>query len=221
MVVKVFFARRALVADTLASARWPAPGDVLMANERAAASGDDKVIYNEDEMRRAISRIAHEIVERNSGASDLVLVGMRTRGAPLAQRLVAKIAELERVTVPTATLDATAYRDDLPERSSRLSAPRAPLEVEIADQVVVLVDDVLFTGRTARAALEALLDYGRPRKVQLAVMVDRGHRELPIRADFVGKNVPTAMTESIRVCLRETDGLDAVMLRRAPEERGG
>jgi pyrimidine operon attenuation protein/uracil phosphoribosyltransferase len=221
MVVKVFFARRALVADTLASAWWPAPGDVLMANERAAASGDDKVIYNEDEMRRAISRIAHEIVERNSGASDLVLVGMRTRGAPLAQRLVAKIAELERVTVPTATLDATAYRDDLPERSSRLSAPRAPLEVEIADQVVVLVDDVLFTGRTARAALEALLDYGRPRKVQLAVMVDRGHRELPIRADFVGKNVPTAMTESIRVCLRETDGLDAVMLRRAPEERGG
>lgn len=192
-----------------------------MANERAAASGDDKVIYNEDEMRRAISRIAHEIVERNSGASDLVLVGMRTRGAPLAQRLVAKIAELERVTVPTATLDATAYRDDLPERSSRLNAPRAPLEVEIADQVVVLVDDVLFTGRTARAALEALLDYGRPRKVQLAVMVDRGHRELPIRADFVGKNVPTAMTESIRVCLRETDGLDAVMLRRAPEERGG
>jgi pyrimidine operon attenuation protein/uracil phosphoribosyltransferase len=221
MVVKVFFARRALVADALAPSWRPAPGGVPMANERAAASGDDKVIYNEDEVRRAISRIAHEIVERNSGASDLVLVGMRTRGAPLAQRLVAKIAELERVTVPTATLDATAYRDDLPERSSRLSAPRAPLEVEIADQVVVLVDDVLFTGRTARAALEALLDYGRPRKVQLAVMVDRGHRELPIRADFVGKNVPTAMTESIRVCLRETDGLDAVMLRREPEERGG
>ncbi|HKV84163.1 MAG TPA: bifunctional pyr operon transcriptional regulator/uracil phosphoribosyltransferase PyrR [Ktedonobacterales bacterium] len=188
-----------------------------MANERGASGGDDKIIYNEDEMRRAISRIAHEIVERNAGAGDLVLVGMRTRGAPLAQRLVAKIAELERVTVPTATLDATAYRDDLPERSSRLSAPRAPLEVEIADRVVVLVDDVLFTGRTARAALEALLDYGRPRKVQLAVMVDRGHRELPIRADFVGKNVPTAMTESIRVCLRETDGLDAVMLRREPE----
>ena len=187
-----------------------------MANEHAT-TGDDKVIYNEDEMRRAVSRIAHEIVERNAGANDLVLVGMRTRGAPIAQRLAAKIAELERVTVPTATLDATAYRDDLPERGVRLSAPRPPLEVEIADRVVVLVDDVLFTGRTARAALEALLDYGRPRKVQLAVLVDRGHRELPIRADYVGKNVPTAMTESIQVRLSETDGEDAVVLRREPE----
>lgn len=187
-----------------------------MASERPT-TGDDKVLYNEDEMRRAVSRIAHEIVERNAGAKELVLVGMRTRGAPLAQRLAVKIAELEQVAVPTATLDATAYRDDLPERTVRLSAPRPPLEVEIADRVVVLVDDVLFTGRTARAALEALLDYGRPRKVQLAVLVDRGHRELPIRADYVGKNVPTAMTESIQVRLRETDGEDAVVLRREPE----
>ena len=187
-----------------------------MAGERVAGS-DDKILYNEDEIRRAISRIAHEIVERNTGAQDLVLVGMRTRGAPLARRLAAKIAELEGVAAPTATLDATTYRDDLPERSVRLSAPRPPLGVEIADRVVVLVDDVLFTGRTARAALEALLDYGRPRKVQLAVLVDRGHRELPIRADYVGKNVPTAMTESIQVRLRETDGEDAVVLRRQPE----
>lgn len=182
-----------------------------------AQDQQDKVIYNEDEMRRAISRMAHEIVERNAGASDLVLIGLRTRGVPLAERLVERIGELEGVKVPMATLDTTAYRDDLPERSARLSAPREKIPVEIGDRVVVLVDDVLFTGRTARAALEALLDYGRPRKVQLAVMVDRGHRELPIRADYVGKNIPTAMSESIHVSLRETDGTDAVYLRHQPE----
>jgi pyrimidine operon attenuation protein/uracil phosphoribosyltransferase len=191
---------------------------MTMSSERATPAAGDKVIYNEDEMRRAISRIAHEIVERNAGARDLVLVGMRTRGAPLAARLAAKIAELEHVDVPTATLDATAYRDDLPERSARLRQPRETLPVEVAGRVVVLVDDVLFTGRTARAALEALLDSGRPRKVQLAVLVDRGHRELPIRADYVGKNLPTAMSESVHVCLRETDGVDAVLLRRQPEQ---
>jgi pyrimidine operon attenuation protein / uracil phosphoribosyltransferase len=181
------------------------------------ADGQDKVIYSEDEMRRAISRIAHEIVERNSGARDLILVGMRTRGVPLAERLAERIAAFESASVPVATLDARAYRDDLPERATRLSAPREPLAAEIADAVVVLVDDVLYTGRTARAALEALLDYGRPRKIQLAVLVDRGHRELPIRADYVGKNVPTARSERIHVRLRETDGFDAVLLHRAAE----
>lgn len=195
----------------------PSEDDPMSSDAPGGQSGSDKVIYNEDEMRRAISRIAHEIVERNAGAQDLVLVGMRTRGVPLAQRLSTKIAELEGVTVPVATLDTTAYRDDRPERSERFSQPREPLPVPIVDRVAVLVDDVLFTGRTARAAIEALLDYGRPRKVQLAVLVDRGHRELPIRADYVGKNVPTAMSESIRVCLRETDGADAVLLRRQPE----
>jgi pyrimidine operon attenuation protein / uracil phosphoribosyltransferase len=176
-----------------------------------------KLLYNEDEMRRAISRMAHEMLERNGGAGDLVLVGLRTRGLPLARRLAKRIGELEAVEVPVAELDITSHRDDLPGRAIRLSGPREPLPVEVEERVVVLVDDVLFTGRTARAALEALLDSGRPRKAQLAVLVDRGHRELPIRADYVGKNVPTALNESIAVRLAEIDGYDSVLLRREPE----
>jgi len=180
----------------------------------------EKIIFNDVEMRRAISRIAHEIVERNGGAGELTLLGLRRRGGPLAQRLAERIHELEGVEPPVAELDVTEYRDDLPDRSAR-SADRAarqqPLPVEVADRVVVLVDDVLFTGRTARAGLEAVLDHGRPRRIQLAVMVDRGHRELPIRADYVGKNVPTAMSERIAVRLRETDESDAVLLIRRPE----
>ena len=185
------------------------------------AAGQDaapeKTLYTEEEMRRAISRIAHEIVERNDGAQHLLLMGMRTRGVPLAQRLAARIEEFEGASVPTATIDITDFRDDRPERTGAALKPREPLPVALKDCVVVLVDDVLFTGRSARAAIEALLAYGRPRKVQLAVLVDRGHRELPIRADYVGKNVPTAMSESIKVRLRETDGLDAVLLVRQPE----
>ena len=181
------------------------------------SSAVEKVILTEEEMRRAISRIAHEIIERNAGADNLLLVGLRSRGVPLADRLSERIAQFENVTVPTAALDIRRYRDDLPNRNTRLAEPYAPLPVTIDNSVIVLVDDVLFTGRTVRAALEALLDYGRPRKVQLAVLVDRGHRELPIRADYVGKNVPTAMSESVRVQLRETDGQDAVVLLRQPE----
>jgi pyrimidine operon attenuation protein/uracil phosphoribosyltransferase len=186
-----------------------------------AGDTPEKLIYNEEEMRRAISRIAHEILERNAGARDLVLVGLRTRGLPLAQRLAAKISALEDLAVPIAELDVTNYRDDLPQRPAREGDAHPTLPVEIVGRVVVLVDDVLFTGRTARAALDALLDCGRPRKVQLAVLVDRGHRELPIRADYVGKNVPTATGESISVRLRETDGADAVVLRAAPERKEG
>jgi pyrimidine operon attenuation protein/uracil phosphoribosyltransferase len=181
-------------------------------------SPDEKLLYSEDEMRRAITRMAHEILERNAGARDLVLVGLRTRGAPLARRLAAKIGELEQVEIPVADLDITAHRDDRKERARPPIEPDEPLPVEVAGRVIVLVDDVLFTGRTARAALDALLDHGRPRKVQLAVLVDRGHRELPIRADFVGKNVPTALGESIGVRLKETDGFDGVLLRREPEQ---
>ena len=181
------------------------------------AAGQEKVLYTEDEMRRAISRIAHEIVERNGGASGLLLVGMRTRGEPLAQRLAARIEEFEGARVPTATLDITAFRDDRGERTGAQDTPREPLPVGLEESTIVLVDDVLFTGRSARAGIEALLAYGRPRRVQLAVLVDRGHRELPIRADYVGKNVPTSHSESIKVRLRETDGFDAVLLVRQPE----
>ena len=191
--------------------------DSSNASTSSEANSQEKVIFTEEEMRRAITRIAHEIIERNAGANDLLLLGLLTRGVPLAERLSARIAEFEGVKVPTASLDSRRYRDDLPDRTSRLTAPHDPLSVTVAGSVVVMVDDVLFTGRTVRAALEALLDYGRPRKVQLAVLIDRGHRELPIRADFTGKNVPTAMSESIRVRLQETDGYDAVLLARNPE----
>lgn len=198
-------------------------GISLLEHERGArmgASRDDgnggKVIYNEEEMRRAISRIAHEILERNVGAGDLVLVGLRTRGLPLAQRLAERINTLENLTVPVYALDVTNYRDDRPAQPE---TPHEPLNLPVEGKTVVLVDDVLFTGRTTRAAIDALVKAGRPRRVQLAVMVDRGHRELPIRADYVGKNVPTALSESIQVRLREIDPLDAVILMPSPERR--
>ncbi len=181
-----------------------------------ADAGSGKVIFNEEEMRRAISRIAHEILERNVGAGDLVLVGLRTRGLPLAHRLAERINALESITVPVYALDVTNYRDDRPAAQQ---PERAPGDLPVAGKTVVLVDDVLFTGRTTRAAIDALVEAGRPRRVQLAVMVDRGHRELPIRADYVGKNVPTALTESIHVRLREIDTADAVILLPSPERK--
>src|SRR5690242_2321017 len=182
--------------------------------EARQAQPTGKVIDNQEEMRRAISRIAHEILERNVGARDLVLVGLHTRGLPLAERLAERINALESINVPVYELDITGYRDDQP---AERKAARAKLTLPVAGKTVVLVDDVLFTGRTTRAAIDALVEAGRPRRAQLAVMVDRGHRELPIRADYVGKNVPTALTESIHVRLREIDGLDAVVLVPAPE----
>jgi pyrimidine operon attenuation protein / uracil phosphoribosyltransferase len=175
---------------------------------------EPKVILTADDMRRAISRIAHEIVERNEGAADLALVGLLTRGAPLAARLAARIADLEGVAVPHASLDPAPYIDDRPRAQPAFVTP---LDIAIDDKVVVLVDDVLFTGRTTRCALDALVEHGRPRKIQLAVLVDRGHRELPIRADYVGKNVPTSHSERIRVCLTETDERDVVFLLRSAE----
>jgi pyrimidine operon attenuation protein / uracil phosphoribosyltransferase len=161
-------------------------------------------------MARALSRIAHEIVERNKGATDVVLIGVLTRGVHLAERLAEKIREVEGVEVPVGSLDIGLYRDDI---GLREPLPIAPTRIpDIDDHVVVLVDDVLYTGRSTRAALDALIDIGRPRSVQLAVLIDRGHRELPIRADYVGKNVPTARNEEVQVHVAELDGEDAVVL---------
>ncbi|MBI4200704.1 MAG: bifunctional pyr operon transcriptional regulator/uracil phosphoribosyltransferase PyrR [Chloroflexi bacterium] len=173
-------------------------------------------VMSAQDMRRAITRIAHEIVERNRGVDGLVLAGIRTRGAPLAQRLAERIAEFEGHQVPVGAIDIGLYRDDVASRARPLLRS-SNLPADIHGCNVVLVDDVLFTGRTVRAALDALTDFGRPRLVQLAVLVDRGHRELPIRADYVGKNVPSAMSEQIKVRLKEVDGRDEVVLI-SPEE---
>jgi pyrimidine operon attenuation protein/uracil phosphoribosyltransferase len=164
-----------------------------------------------DEIRRALSRMAHEIVERNSGIERVVLVGIRTRGVPLARRMARLISEFEERPVAVGGLDVTLYRDD---HSRRVKLPAGPNEMpfDVEGRTVVLVDDVLYTGRSVRAAMDALRDYGRPRAIQLAVLIDRGHRELPIRADFVGKNVPTARAEVVEVKLMEVDGRDEVVL---------
>jgi pyrimidine operon attenuation protein/uracil phosphoribosyltransferase len=170
------------------------------------------VLMSADEVRRAIVRVAHEIVEQNRGCQELMLVGMRTRGVPLAQRLAAAIREFEGEEVPVGALDIGLYRDDLPARGTRVEIKPSELPQDVVDKRVVLVDDVLYTGRSIRAALDALIDYGRPERIQLAVLVDRGHRELPIRADFVGKNIPTSRQDEVLVQLEETDGIDQVLI---------
>ena len=166
-------------------------------------------VFEAADLKRAITRIAHEIVERNHGAEDLVLVGLYTRGVVVARRLAEAIAAFEGVEVPVGTLDVSFYRDDI---GLRPVSPLGPTEVpvDVTGRVVVLADDVLFTGRTARSALDAVVDFGRPRAVQLAVLVDRGHRELPIRADYVGKNLPTKWDEDVRVHLDEIDGDEGI-----------
>ncbi|NLI90742.1 MAG: bifunctional pyr operon transcriptional regulator/uracil phosphoribosyltransferase PyrR [Peptococcaceae bacterium] len=169
-------------------------------------------IMDEDGIRRAISRISHEIVEKNKGTDKLVLIGIRTRGVPLAERIKKRIAEFENVQLPIGLLDITLYRDDLSTIDVQPVIHETKVPFSIEGKTVILVDDVLFTGRTARAALDALIDLGRPQKIQLAVLIDRGHRELPIRADYVGKNVPTSSREIISVCLEETDGTEEVLL---------
>jgi len=168
-------------------------------------------VMGADDILRAVRRMAHEIVERNEGADDLVLVGIHTRGVPLARRLAEVISEIESTTVPVGTLDIGLYRDDLSQRPTTTLA-HTQLPVDISGRAIVLVDDVLFTGRTIRAALDALADLGRPRGVQLATLVDRGHRQLPIRADFVGKNLPTSSSERVSVHLTENDGEDGVAI---------
>ena len=163
-------------------------------------------------MARALSRIAHEICERNNGSQSITLLGIPTRGAHLARRLAALIETIESQPVQVGTIDTTLFRDDLRLKAPRALMPTSIPSLGIENRTVVLVDDVLFSGRTIRAALDALGDIGRPAKVQLAVLVDRGHRELPIRADFVGKNIPTAIAQSVKVLLTETDGIDDVQI---------
>ena len=171
-------------------------------------------ILDPNDMRRAITRMAHEIVERDGDIRDVVLVGIRTRGVPLAQRVAQTLLEFEERRPAVGELDVTLYRDDLFGSRQKSLGPSA-MPFDITDKRVVLIDDVLFTGRTVRAAMDALIDFGRPRAIRLLVMVDRGHRELPIRPDYVGKNLPTARNEQVRVYLREVDGRDEVVLLRA------
>ncbi|MWA01273.1 bifunctional pyr operon transcriptional regulator/uracil phosphoribosyltransferase PyrR [Actinomadura sp. LD22] len=182
------------------------------AGARAETDRRPKAVLEGPDIRRALTRIAHEILERTKGGHDVLLLGIQTRGVTLAERLAGLLHDVEGRPVPWGSLDVTMYRDDLRMRPARaLGRTELPSD-GIDDRVVVLVDDVLFSGRTVRAALDALNDLGRPRAVQLAVLVDRGHRELPIRADYVGKNLPTSMRENVKVLLAENDGRDAVLL---------
>ena len=172
------------------------------------------VVMDADRIGRTLTRIAHEIVERNKGTDDLALVGVRTRGVPIARRIARTLREITGHEVPTGSLDITLYRDDLMRQAvgPQPLVRRTDIQFSIDDRKILLVDDVLYTGRTTRAALDALIDYGRPKAIQLIVLVDRGHRELPIKADYVGKNLPTAPEESVQVRLIEIDGEDEVVL---------
>ena len=177
--------------------------------------GSARTILDAGELSRALSRMAHEVLEKTSGGRNVILLGIPTRGVPLARRLAARIEAFEGLSLPTGQIDPTMYRDDLRMRGVRpLEETRLPAD-GLDDKVVVLVDDVLFSGRTVRAALDALAEHGRPRIVQLAVLVDRGHRELPIRADYVGKNIPTSRAEVVHVLVDEVDGRDAVLVGHA------
>ncbi|RLT29437.1 MAG: bifunctional pyr operon transcriptional regulator/uracil phosphoribosyltransferase PyrR [Chloroflexi bacterium] len=190
--------------------------DLRNAPETSLDDVFEKQILDADGLRRALTRIAHEILERNGGAHDLILVGMRSRGAPLAHRLSSLISQFEGTAVPVGELDITMFRDDLELRITRPAIQPTVIPRDLTGTTVVLVDDVLYTGRTVRAAMDALLSFGRARQIQLAVIVDRGHRELPIRADYVGKNLPTARHELVEVRLREVDGTDEVVLLSHP-----
>jgi pyrimidine operon attenuation protein/uracil phosphoribosyltransferase len=193
----------------------PTPAPTSAAGTTPGSSPRRTVLETAD-IARALTRIAHEVLERNKGADGLVLLGIPSRGVPLAHRLAARIAEVEGSAVPVGALDVTMYRDDLRLHPAR-TLEHTDLPPEGVDgRTVVLVDDVLFSGRTIRAALDSLNDHGRPSRVQLAVLVDRGHRELPIRADYVGKNLPTSAGERVRVLLQERDGSDAVVIEGGP-----
>ena len=180
----------------------------------------EKIIMNQEDIRRTLARIAHEIMERNKTTEHLVLVGMRTRGVPLAKRLAATIKGFEGFEIPVGALDISLYRDDLSSLNLKPIVRSTNIPVTIDDKSIVLVDDVLYTGRSTRAAMDALTDLGRPKSVQLAVLVDRGHRELPIRADYIGKNIPSSIHEEIQVKLEETDGIDEIVVSSMPVTKG-
>jgi len=180
-----------------------------------------KIIMPPEDMRRSLARIAHEIIERNKTTEHLVMVGMHTRGVPLAKRLVARMEDLDGLKIPVGALDISLYRDDLSSLNPQPTVQRTDIPVNIDGKSIVLVDDVLYTGRSIRAAMDALTDLGRPRSIQLAVLIDRGHRELPIRADYVGKNIPSSRHEEIQVQLVETDGIDEVAIISMPGVKEG
>jgi pyrimidine operon attenuation protein/uracil phosphoribosyltransferase len=189
----------------------PADGTAEGPATDTSTSGGSRTVLDGSDITRALTRITHEILERNRGSADVLLLGIPTRGVNLAQRIAKRMSEVEGHTITAGALDVTMYRDDLRLRPAR-SLEHTDIPDDVDDKVVVLVDDVLFSGRTIRAALDALNDIGRPRAVQLAVLVDRGHRELPIRADFVGKNLPTSLSEKVQVRLSETDDADGVTI---------
>ncbi len=175
-----------------------------------------KILLDKQDINRSLTRIAHEIWERNRGMENLVLIGIRRHGVPIAQRLSEKLKEIAGITIPVGALDITLYRDDLSEIDSQPVLKKTEIPFSIKGTRVILCDDVLYTGRTIRAALDGIIDLGRPMSIQLAVLVDRGHRELPIQANYVGKNIPTTIDEFIEVFLEEDDAMDQVMVKRAP-----
>ncbi len=184
------------------------PADAAAALDEGPAGG--RTVLDSRDISRALTRIAHEILERNKGAWDVVLVGIAARGDDLAKRLAEEVQRIEHAEIPVGVLDITFYRDDIGLHAEAPEVHETRIPFDVSGKTVILVDDVLFTGRTIRAAMDALVDFGRPRAVQLAVLVDRGHRELPIRPDYVGKNMPTRNEDQVRVRLTETDGSDAV-----------
>jgi pyrimidine operon attenuation protein/uracil phosphoribosyltransferase len=178
-----------------------------------AGADGNRVVMDGESIRRAITRIAHEILERNKGTASLALVGVRSRGIHIAERIAAAFRSIEGVDVPLGVVDITLYRDDLSHSSQWPEVKGTEIPYDVGGKRIVLVDDVLYTGRTVRAAMDALMDFGRPQAIQLAVLVDRGHRELPIRADYVGKNIPTSRSQEVLVKLSEMDGVDQVELQ--------
>lgn len=193
--------------------------DVQTVSEAGSADNDWRRVLDSDQIARSLTRIAYEILENNKGSKDLAVVGIRTRGEYLAKRVVSKIEEIENKRIPMGVVDITLYRDDLSQTPEQPTVRGTDLPFNVDAVRIILVDDVLYTGRTVRAGLDAIIDFGRPKGVQLAVLVDRGHRELPIRPDYVGKSIPTAKNESVRVRLSEPDGEDGVFVRQAPHKQ--